>query len=145
MGEEFLKSNRFLNSEDETVKKHAANAVGKLTDPWEKAKAIERWVRANMKSEDFTEAMATSDHVAKTLKGDCSEFSMLAAAMCRAQGIPSRTAAPGSGFMSTARRKDTDLGIPYVDGSLCQGSMARPRRHAGQRLDRARPHQDHRS
>jgi hypothetical protein len=30
--------------------------------------------------------------VARTLEGDCTEFSMLAAAMCRAVGVPSRTA-----------------------------------------------------
>ncbi len=90
--EEFLKSNHFINSEDENVKKLATQAVGTLADPWEKAKAIERWVRANMKAENYTEAMATSDHVAKTLSGDCTEYAMLTAAMCKAQGIPSRTA-----------------------------------------------------
>src|SRR5713226_7633081 len=45
-----------------------------------------------MKILNFTEAMTTADHVAKTLEGDCSEFSMLAAAMCRAVKIPSRIA-----------------------------------------------------
>jgi len=90
--DEYLESNYFINSTDENVKKLALRAVGDLTDPWEKAKAIERWVKENMKSVNYTEAMATSDHVAKTLSGDCSEFSMLAAAMCRAQNIPSRTA-----------------------------------------------------
>jgi transglutaminase-like putative cysteine protease len=38
------------------------------------------------------EALATADHVAKTLRGDCTEYAMLTAAMCRAVGIPSRTA-----------------------------------------------------
>src|SRR5262245_46442313 len=36
--------------------------------------------------------MATADNVAKTLSGDCTEYAMLAAAMCRAVGVPSRTA-----------------------------------------------------
>jgi hypothetical protein len=90
--EEFTKSNFYINCDDEQVKKLALAAVGKLTDPWEKAKAIERFVRANMKGVNFTEGMATADHVAKTLSGDCSEYSMLSAAMCRAVGIPSRTA-----------------------------------------------------
>lgn len=97
--DEFIKSNHFINSDDENVKKLAERAVGKVTDPWEKAKAIERWVRANMKAVDYSEAMATADHVAKTLAGDCSEYSMLTAAMCKAQGIPARTA----------------LGVVYVD------------------------------
>jgi hypothetical protein len=92
VGDEFIKSNHFVNSDDENVKKLAEKAVGKLTDPWEKAKAIEKWVKANMKAVNYTEAMATADHVAKTLSGDCSEYSMLAAAMCKAEGIPARTA-----------------------------------------------------
>ena len=38
------------------------------------------------------EVLAPADHVARTLRGDCTEFAMLMAAMCRAEGIPSRTA-----------------------------------------------------
>jgi len=53
--------------------------------------AIERWVNQNMKSVEFSQAMATADNVAKTLSGDCTEYSMLATAMCRAAAIPSRT------------------------------------------------------
>jgi hypothetical protein len=89
---EYLKSNFFINSADEKVQELAAKAVGEITEPWEKAKAIERWVHNNMHGVAFTEAMAPADHVARTLTGDCTEYSMLAAAMCRAQGVPSRTA-----------------------------------------------------
>ena len=91
-GEPYLASNFFINSKDEVVRKHATAAVGQETDPWKKAQLIERWVHDNMRALNFTEAMATADQVARTLEGDCSEFSMLAAAMCRAEGIPSRTA-----------------------------------------------------
>jgi len=103
--DEFLASNLYINSDDATVKKLAAQAVGKIADPWDKAKAIERYVRANMKSVNYSEAMNTADHVAKTLSGDCSEYAMLTAAMCRAQGIPSRTA----------------LGVVYVDSPAFGG------------------------
>src|SRR5205823_13813112 len=48
-------------------------------------------VHQNMRSVEFSQAMATADHVAKTLSGDCTEYAMLAAAMCRAVGVPSRT------------------------------------------------------
>jgi transglutaminase-like putative cysteine protease len=92
IGDEFLKSNFFLNSADAKVQEHARRAVGKETDPWKKAQLVEKWVHNNMKVLNFTEAMATADHVARTLEGDCSEFSMLAAAMCRAVGVPSRIA-----------------------------------------------------
>ncbi len=123
--DEFLKSNYFLNSDDENVKNLAARAVGTLQDPWAKAKAIERWVRANMKAVNYSEAMATSDHVAKTLAGDCSEYSMLAAAMCKAQGIPARTAI-GLVYINDPAYGGACARLPYVDGGLCEGSMARP-------------------
>jgi hypothetical protein len=91
-GDEFLKSNYFLNSDDPKIQEHTRRAIGTETDPWKKARSIEAWVRANMKILNYTEAMATADHVARSLEGDCSEFAMLTAAMCRAAGIPSRTA-----------------------------------------------------
>ena len=90
-GAEFLQSSYFITSDDPKVKELARRAVGRETDPWQKALRIERWVRDNMKVTAY-EALATADHVARTLEGDCTEFSMLAAAMCRAEGVPSRTA-----------------------------------------------------
>lgn len=89
---EFLESNRFINSADARVKQLAHQATLQAKTPLQKARAIERWVRQNMRALNYTEAMATADHVARTLEGDCSEFAMLTAAMLRAQGIPSRTA-----------------------------------------------------
>jgi hypothetical protein len=89
--DEYLKSCFFINCADERVREHARAAVAAETDPWKKALRIETWVHKNMR---FTndEAMATADHVARTLEGDCSEYAMLAAAMCRAEDVPSRTA-----------------------------------------------------
>lgn len=98
-GLEYTTNNNFISSDDELVRKHAAAAIGAETDPWKKAKLIERWVHTNMKVLNFTEAMAPANHVARTLEGDCTEYSMLCAAMCRAAGVPSRTA----------------LGLVYVD------------------------------
>ncbi|HEV2947436.1 MAG TPA: transglutaminase domain-containing protein [Gemmataceae bacterium] len=95
VGEEFLKSNYYINSDDEKVRELASQAIGGEKDPWRKAQRIERWVRRNMNKEkqaNYSEAMATADHVARTLEGDCTEYAMLAAAMCRAVGVPSRTA-----------------------------------------------------
>ena len=69
----------------------AKRAVGDAKDPWEKAKRVERYVNQNMKSFTFSEALMTADQVAKNLSGDCTEYAMLAAAMCRAVGVPSRT------------------------------------------------------
>jgi hypothetical protein len=92
VGPEFLKSNYFINCADARVKDHAHHAVGQEKDPWKKALLIEKWVHQHMQIQNYSEAMATADHVARTLEGDCTEYSMLAAAMCRAVDVPSRTA-----------------------------------------------------
>jgi transglutaminase-like putative cysteine protease len=88
---EFIQSCYYINSDDAVVKERTSAAIGKEVDPWKKAVRIERWVHQNMR---FTndETLATADHVARTLQGDCTEYAMLAAAMCRAAGVPSRTA-----------------------------------------------------
>jgi hypothetical protein len=96
-GKEFTASNYFINWDNDLVKAHTAKAVAGLpaaATGWDKAVAIERWVKANMNSKafDFSQAMTTADIVAKTLSGDCRQYSMLTAAMCRAAGVPSRTA-----------------------------------------------------
>jgi Transglutaminase-like superfamily len=94
-GEEFIESNYFINWNNDLVKGHAARATDGLparASAWEKAVAVEKWVKANMKAFEFTQAMATADNVARTLSGDCTEYAMLAAAMCRSIGVPSRTA-----------------------------------------------------
>ncbi|MSU78699.1 MAG: transglutaminase domain-containing protein [Gemmataceae bacterium] len=88
---ECSQSSYFINSKDSKVQALAREAVGAETDGWRKAIRIERWVHANMRFANH-ESLATADHVARTLEGDCTEYAMLAAAMCRAQGIPSRTA-----------------------------------------------------
>ncbi|MCI0457066.1 MAG: transglutaminase-like domain-containing protein [Gemmataceae bacterium] len=90
-GDEFLQSSYFINSTDGKVKELARKAVGAEKDGWKKALRIEKWVHDHMTSRSH-EALATADHVARTLEGDCTEYSMLTAAMCRAEGVPSRTA-----------------------------------------------------
>lgn len=98
-GPEYSSSNYFITSDDPKVKAQASAAVGSETDPWKKAQRIEAWVHRNMKVQNFTEAMAPAFQVAESLSGDCTEYAMLTAAMCRAAGVPSRTA----------------IGLVYVD------------------------------
>jgi hypothetical protein len=102
VGPEFLKSCYFINSDDAKVREHARQAVGRETDAWEKAKRIEKWVHVQVNKKNFSEAFATADHVARTLEGDCTEHAVLATAMCRAAGVPSR-AAIGLLYVDTAQ------------------------------------------
>lgn len=90
--EEFLASNYFINCNDARVRSLARQAVGSEKDPWRQVLLIEKWVHDHLDKKNFTEAFATADQVARTLEGDCTEHAMLTAAMCRAVGIPSRTA-----------------------------------------------------
>jgi hypothetical protein len=90
-GAEFTQSSYFITSADSKVRELARLAVGAEKEPWKKARRIEKWVHDHMAVKAH-EALATADHVARTLEGDCTEFAMLTAAMCRAEGIPARTA-----------------------------------------------------
>jgi hypothetical protein len=127
--DEYLKPCYFLDSADPKVKAHAADAVGDETDPWKKALRIERWVHTNMTNKNFTEAFATASQVAQTLEGDCTEHAVLAAAMCRAAGVPSRTAfglvyvdkpRPSMGFHMWAEVYVKGQWLP-IDGTLGHG------------------------
>lgn len=89
---EYLRSNHFITSDDPTVQRLARSATTGMTDPWQKALAIELWIHRNMTNKDYGKAFATAAETAKSLDGDCTEHAVLAAAMCRAAGVPSRTA-----------------------------------------------------
>lgn len=90
-GKEFLAGSYYVNNDDPRVRELARRAVGSETDPWKKAQRVARWVFQHMHS-DYEVGFDTAEHVARTLEGDCTEHSVLAAAMCKAVGIPSRTA-----------------------------------------------------
>jgi transglutaminase-like putative cysteine protease len=90
--DEYLRANTQINSEDAKVVELMRKAVGDRTDPWAKAVAIEHWVATNMVNVNFETAFANAEEVARTLSGDCSEHSVLTAAMCRAAGVPARVA-----------------------------------------------------
>ncbi len=89
----FLKPNSMINSDDPRVVALTNQALtGVANDPWSKAQAINRWVFTNIKDKNYKTAFASAKEVARTLKGDCTEHSVLTAAMCRAAGIPARVA-----------------------------------------------------
>ncbi|MFL5341245.1 MAG: transglutaminase family protein [Gemmataceae bacterium] len=92
VADEYTKSNLYITSDDAVVRKYARSAVGTETDPWKKAQRITGWVKSNMHPLKFDNGINPADQAARSLEGDCTEFAMLAAAMCRAEGVPSRTA-----------------------------------------------------
>jgi hypothetical protein len=91
-GPEFVQPNAMINSDDPQVIRLMNRAVGSRTDPWEKAVAIEHWVFQNIQKKNYSIAFAPATEVARDLEGDCTEHSVLTAAMCRAAGVPCRVA-----------------------------------------------------
>jgi len=85
-----LKSTRYLQSEDKKVVSLARQAVGGTKDAALAAKQIEIFVANYITGKSLSVGYASAAEVALSRQGDCSEFSVLTAAMCRAVGIPAR-------------------------------------------------------
>ena len=107
--DEYLRPNGLITSGDSRVKELAAQAVGDAVDPWERAVRINQWVFRNMKS-NFETTFAPASEAARNLAGDCTEHSVLAAAMSRALGIPSRVAV---GLIYVDDKSFTDKGFGF--------------------------------
>jgi hypothetical protein len=99
---EALEPTRFLQSDNEQVIALARRAVGGTKDAAEAAKKIEAFVADYIENRSLSVGYASAAEVAASRQGDCSEFAVLTAAMCRAVGIPAQVVA----------------GVAYVDDFL---------------------------
>lgn len=91
VGPEYLEACPWIDCADSQVKELAERAVGSATDPWQKARSIERWVKQKVRP-DNTATLVPAAEVARTLRGDCRHCALLTTALCRAAGVPARTA-----------------------------------------------------
>jgi hypothetical protein len=91
VGDEYLGSSHYIDCEDERVVELARRGVNGERDAWKKALRIERWVKNAMRNDNAADLTPASG-IARSLRGDCRHHAFLTAAMCRAVGIPSRTA-----------------------------------------------------
>lgn len=89
--EEFLQSCYFIDCADARIKDLARRAASTETDQWARARRIERWVKENMRVDNAAE-LGPASNVARQLRGDCRQYALLTTALCRAEGIPARTA-----------------------------------------------------
>jgi hypothetical protein len=87
---EATKPTRFLQSDHKEIIKLAGRAVGRTKDAAEAIKKIEAFVGNYIKNTSLSVGYATAAEVAASKQGDCSEFAVLTAAMCRAVGIPAQ-------------------------------------------------------
>ena len=90
--EDFTRGTRFLQVNDSRVAYHSNRAAAGRTRPWEIATRMERYVNRELRRKNFFTALASAAEVAETLQGDCTEHSVLLAAMLRNKRIPSRVA-----------------------------------------------------
>jgi hypothetical protein len=85
-----LRPNNLIQSDSAAVRALAGAVRPDVTDPWQIAVALERWVRDNIRQKNYSQGFLTATEVAQSLEGDCTEHAVLLAALCRARQIPAR-------------------------------------------------------
>jgi hypothetical protein len=88
---EYLGVSHYIDYKDTRIEEMTRQAVGNEKDAWKKAVRIERYVKNHLVNDNSAE-LAPASKIAKTRRGDCRHHAFLTAAMCRAAGLPSRTA-----------------------------------------------------
>ncbi|MSR40762.1 MAG: hypothetical protein EXS10_02540 [Phycisphaerales bacterium] len=103
----WTQSNTLIDAEHAAVKSLLAQAKCKLDDSARvRAEKLRRLVESHLRSKDFKTAFGSASEAAISRSGDCTEHAVLLAALCRADGIPSRVVS----------------GVVYVEGAQVQGS-----------------------
>ena len=88
-----LKPTQYVQSDRKEIIELARKAVGSTKDAAEAVRRIEAFVAQYIENKSLTVGYASAAEVAASRKGDCSEFSVLTAALCRAAGIPAQVVA----------------------------------------------------
>lgn len=84
---------RFLQSDRPEIVELARKAVAGARDAAEAARRIEAFVADYIEDKSLSVGYASAAEVASSRQGDCSEFAVLTAALCRAVGIPAQVVA----------------------------------------------------
>ncbi len=82
--------NQWVNSDDPAIREMAALAVPKEGTNREKAIALEKYVHEKLTPDYTFSGFESAAEVAKSLRGDCTAYAFLLAALARSQGIPTR-------------------------------------------------------
>jgi hypothetical protein len=86
---EYLKSSILVESDNPAIVAKAKEIAGGETDSYAAAKKVVAWVGRTMKKDYGASADRATD-VLRTLRGDCTEHSLLSISLLRALGIPAR-------------------------------------------------------
>ena len=86
---DLLKATPLVASDIPSMRETSARIVDGETNAWAAAKKIARWVDANM-TPTYDVGFAGAEEILQNKRGDCSEYTVLTVALCRAAGIPAR-------------------------------------------------------
>lgn len=89
-GPDDLGANAWLQSDAPEIKALAAQAVGKARSPLAKMRRLRSFVSGYVNQHGLDIGYASALEVARTRRGDCTEYAVLLAALARAEGIPTR-------------------------------------------------------
>ncbi len=89
---EFLRATPRCNGDDAEIQARAMEIVGEEKDALAAARRIVHWVYASIKKESSIVGAKTAKETLVEGSGDCTEHAVLVAALCRAAGIPARSA-----------------------------------------------------
>jgi len=81
---------RFVQSDRKEIIELARSAAGDTKDAGQAVRRIEAFVAEYIENKSLSVGYASAAEVAASRQGDCSEFAVLTAAMCRAVGIPAQ-------------------------------------------------------
>lgn len=109
-----IKPTRFLQSDNEKIIGFARRAVGDTKDAAEAVKRIEAFVADYIEDKSLSIGYASAVEVADSRQGDCTEHAVLAAALCRAVGIPAQVVTGIAYVKEFAGVKDTFGGHAWV-------------------------------
>jgi len=85
---EAVEPTRFLQSDHAEIVKLARQTTAGARDTAEAARRIESFVAEYITNKSLSVGYASAAEVVESRQGDCSEFAVLTAALCRAAGIP---------------------------------------------------------
>ncbi|MFH0801875.1 MAG: transglutaminase-like domain-containing protein [bacterium] len=86
----YLEPNVFIQCDDPEIKKQALLIVGGEKNAVLAAEKLSYWVYRNVREKNLATGFASACETLRTRTGDCTEHSLLLAALARAAGIPSR-------------------------------------------------------
>ncbi len=88
----FTRSSRWINSDNEDLKRMSIIVAGGTSMPAEKCRRLAQHVWKKMRFSAFSTSLQPATVVAKNLRGDCTEHAVLLATLLRCQDIPARVA-----------------------------------------------------